>query len=52
MLSKFKLDMAPVTERDRAITEFLQHDMCEDMSIVACGVGCEDVVETFERSDT
>ena len=48
VLSKFKWDVAPVADGDCVFNGFLQRDMCDDMSMVACGVVCGDVDESFD----
>ena len=40
--------MATVAERDRVITGSLQHDVREDVSVIACGVVSRDVVGSFD----
>ena len=48
VLAKVKGDMAAVAERDRVITKSLQHDVREDVPVIAGGVVSRDVVESFD----
>ena len=48
VLPKFEWDVAHVADGDCVFNEFLQHNMCKDMSMVACRVVCGDVDESFD----
>ena len=48
VLSKFKWDVAHVADGCCVFNEFLQHDMCEDMSAIANWVAGGDIENRFD----